>query len=49
VNLERSIQADDDLPRLVRAGLVHVRLETIHPSLDGNGRLGRLLPAFDTN
>jgi len=42
--LEKFLHArDDDLPILVRAGLAHVQFETIHPFLDGNGRLGRLL------
>ncbi len=42
--LERFVHADDDgLPILVRAGLAHVQFETIHPFLDGNGRVGRLL------
>jgi Fic family protein len=43
-DLERFLHADDDgLPTLVRAGLAHVQFETIHPFLDGNGRVGRLL------
>jgi Fic family protein len=45
-DLERYIHAKDKLPPLVRAGLVHVQFETIHPYLDGNGRVGRLLIAL---
>ena len=41
--LERFYHADDGIPFLVRAGLAHVQFETIHPFLDGNGRVGRLL------
>jgi Fic family protein len=40
---EQYLHADDSLPPLVRAGLLHVQFETIHPYLDGNGRIGRLL------
>lgn len=43
---EKYIHADDTLPPLVRAGLLHVQFETIHPYLDGNGRIGRLLVAL---
>jgi Fic family protein len=40
---EKYLHAKDSLPPLVRAGLLHVQFETIHPYLDGNGRIGRLL------
>src|SRR5579883_1360034 len=43
---EKYIHADDALPKLVRVGLLHVQFETIHPYLDGNGRIGRLMIAL---
>jgi Fic family protein len=43
-SFERFLHLDDRaMPPLLRAGLAHVQFETIHPFLDGNGRLGRLL------
>lgn len=45
--LELYLHSEDaTVPLLVKAGLIHVQFETIHPFLDGNGRLGRLLITF---
>jgi Fic family protein len=41
--LERYIHTPEAGPALIRAALAHVQFETIHPFLDGNGRVGRLL------
>lgn len=41
--LERFIHSTTNLPLLLKIGLIHAHFETIHPLLDGNGRIGRLL------
>src|SRR3989338_6635278 len=45
-DLEKFMHADDSMPTVIKAGILHSQFEAIHPFLDGNGRTGRMLITF---
>lgn len=45
-NIERFMHSPEPMPTLIKIGLIHAQFETVHPFLDGNGRVGRLLITF---